>query len=271
VLVADGDEAALEALYRRYGGACFALARRILDDNQLAEDVVQQVFTALWKGSGFDSSRGAVSTWLMSVTHHKSIDVLRREAPRRKRLASEQALLEVAVSGPGTDEQAWMRLRAERTRDALKTLPAEQRELLLLADYDGYTQSEIAGLTGVPLGTVRTLAAMRKLPRNGRATPVTIFRAAAGSATGTLRVAYSDTAAFAVSVEPAAGEHPPPRRRTRWHRAAPPDQTLIVTTADDQTPLPWNLLGPVAMHDVATGQAMPEKITTCLILTEALT
>jgi RNA polymerase sigma factor (sigma-70 family) len=163
--VQTGDEEALETLYRRYGGACFALARRILDDNHLAEDVVQQVFTALWKGSGFDVRRGALSTWLMSVTHHKSIDVLRKEAPRRKRLASEQALLEVAVSGPGPDEEAWMGLRAERTREALKTLPAEQRELLLLAYYGGYTQSEIAGLTGLPLGTVksRTLTAMRKL------------------------------------------------------------------------------------------------------------
>jgi RNA polymerase sigma-70 factor (ECF subfamily) len=163
--VLDGDEEALETLYRRYGGACFALARRILDDNHLAEDVVQQVFTALWKGSGFDVRRGALSTWLMSVTHHKAIDVLRREAPRRKRLASEQALLEVAVTGPGPDEEAWMRLRAERTREALKELPAEQREMLLLAYYGGYSQSEIAGLTGVPLGTVksRTLTAMRKL------------------------------------------------------------------------------------------------------------
>lgn len=163
--VQGGDEAALETLYRRYGGACFGLARRILDDNQLAEDVVQQVFTALWKGSGFDIRRGAVSTWLMSVTHHKSIDVLRREAPRRKRMASEQALLEVAVTGPGPDEEAWMRLRAERTRESLKTLPPEQRELLLLAYYGGYSQSEIAGLTGLPLGTVksRTLTAMRKL------------------------------------------------------------------------------------------------------------
>jgi RNA polymerase sigma factor (sigma-70 family) len=163
--VADGEEEALETLYRRYGGACFALARRILDDSHLAEDVVQQVFTALWKGSGFDVRRGALSTWLMSVTHHKSIDMLRKEAPRRKRLASEQALLEVAVGGPTPDEEAWTRLRAERTREALTTLPAEQRELLLLAYYGGYTQSEIAGLTGVPLGTVksRTLAAMRKL------------------------------------------------------------------------------------------------------------
>jgi RNA polymerase sigma-70 factor (ECF subfamily) len=163
--VASGDETALETLYARYGGSCFALARRILDDAGLAEDVVQQVFIALWKGSGYDVRRGALSTWLMSVTHHKAVDVLRREAPRRKRLASEQALLELAAAGPGPADETWMRLRAERTREALRTLPAEQREVLLLAYYGGYTQTEIADLTGLPLGTVksRTLAALRRL------------------------------------------------------------------------------------------------------------
>ena len=110
----------------------------------------------------------------MSVTHHKSIDVLRREAPRRKRLASEQALLEVAVAGPGPDEEAWMRLRAERTREALQDTARRAAELLLLAYYGGYTQSEIAGLTGLPLGTVksRTLTAMRKL--RGRCSAATV-------------------------------------------------------------------------------------------------
>jgi len=163
--VTSGDEAALATLYQRYGRACHALARRILDDAGLAEDVVQQVFTALWKGSGYDVRRGALSTWLMSVTHHKAVDVLRREGPRRKRLASDQALLEVAAAGPGPDDQAWMQMRAERTRDALRTLPSEQREVLLLAYYGGYTQSEIADLTGLPLGTVksRTLTALRRL------------------------------------------------------------------------------------------------------------
>jgi RNA polymerase sigma factor (sigma-70 family) len=91
--------------------------------------------------------------------------MLRREGPRRTRLASDQALLEVAVSGPGPDEQAWSRLRAERTRESLKSLPAEQREVVLLAYYGGYTQREIAELTGLPLGTVksRTLTALRRL------------------------------------------------------------------------------------------------------------
>lgn len=163
--VGDGDEAALELLYQRYGGACFALARRILDDAQLAEDVVQQVFLAMWQGTGYDPKRGAVSTWLLSVTHHKAVDSLRKEGNRRKRLASEQALLEVAAAGPGPEDEAWARVRAERTRDALRQLSSEQREVLLLAYYGGYTQREIAELTGLPLGTVksRTLTAMRNL------------------------------------------------------------------------------------------------------------
>jgi RNA polymerase sigma factor (sigma-70 family) len=163
--VGDGDETAIEGLYQRYGGACFGLARRILDDAQLAEDVVQQVFLALWKGTGYDPARGAVSTWLLSMTHHKAVDSVRREGARRRRLAGEQAMLELEAAGPGPDEVAWSRLRAELTRDALRQLPAEQREVLLLAYYGGYTQREIADMTGLPLGTVksRTLTAMRRL------------------------------------------------------------------------------------------------------------
>lgn len=163
--LAEGDEAAVEALYERYGRPCFTLARRILDDAQLAEDVVQQVFLALWQGSGYDPQRGAVGTWLLSITHHKAVDAVRRQNKHRKRQAAEQVLVELAGTGPGPDEQAWAAMRAQRTRDGLRALPAEQREVLLLAYYGGYTQREIAEMTGLALGTVksRTLAAMRKL------------------------------------------------------------------------------------------------------------
>jgi len=162
--VGTGDEAALEVLYQRYGGACFALARRILDDAQLAEDVVQQVFLMLWQGHSYDPARGAVSTWLLSVTHHKAVDALRREA-RRRTVSSVEALAELAATSPPPDDEAWRLLRAERTRAALRSLSAEHREVLLLAYYGGYTQREIAGMTGLPLGTVksRTLAAMNRL------------------------------------------------------------------------------------------------------------
>lgn len=160
-----GDEAALEAVYQRYGGACFRLARRILDEQQLAEDVVQQVFLALWQGSGYDPSRGAVSTWLLSVTHHKAVDMLRKESGRRKRLTGDQQLIEQQVAGGGPADEVWANLRAERTRDALRRLTPEHREVLLLAYYGGYTQREIADMTGLPLGTVksRTLNAMKRL------------------------------------------------------------------------------------------------------------
>jgi RNA polymerase sigma-70 factor (ECF subfamily) len=165
--VADGDEAALEAVYQRNGGACYRLARRLLDDAQLAEDVVQQVFLALWQKNSYDPARGAVSTWLLSITHHKAVDLLRRDKGRRQRLASEQELLEVEAAGPGPADAAWARLRAERTRDALRELPADQREVLLLAYYGGYSQREIAEMTGLPLGTVksRTFQAMQRLRR----------------------------------------------------------------------------------------------------------
>ena len=163
--VGRGDEAALEALYERYGGACYRLARRIVVDGHLAEDVIQQVFLALWQGTGYNPARGAVSTWLLTITHHKSVDLLRRDKGRRQQRSGDQELIEIAATGPGPDDQVWARLRAERTRAALRELPAEQREALLLAYYGGYTQSEIAGITGIPLGTVksRTFQAMKRL------------------------------------------------------------------------------------------------------------
>jgi RNA polymerase sigma factor (sigma-70 family) len=162
--VSAGDEAAIEQVYQRYGGACFGLARRVLDDATLAEDVVQQVFLALWQGHGYDPARGAVSTWLLAVTHHKAVDALRREG-RRRRMSSDQALIDLAASTPGPEDEAWRLLRAERTRAALRSLTAEHREVLLLAYYGGYTQREIADMTGLPLGTVksRTLSAMNRL------------------------------------------------------------------------------------------------------------
>jgi RNA polymerase sigma factor (sigma-70 family) len=162
--VSSGDEAAIEQLYQRYGGSCYALARRLLNDASLAEDVVQQVFLALWQGHAYDPARGAVSTWLLSVTHHKAVDALRREA-RRRTLSSDETMAALASTSPTPDEEAWRLLRADRTRAALRALSAEHREVLLLAYYGGYTQREIADMTGLPLGTVksRTLAAMNRL------------------------------------------------------------------------------------------------------------
>ena len=165
-LVCGSDPAALEALYVRYGRACYSLARRILVDEQLAQDVVQEVFLAVWRDAGrFDAARGGFSAWLLSMTHHKAVDSVRREETLRKRRTSADVLETTESEAPKVDEAVWSLVRRERVREALKSLPAAQREALALAYFGGYTQREIAGLTATPLGTVKTrmLAGMRRM------------------------------------------------------------------------------------------------------------
>ncbi len=164
--VTEGDGGALEALYGRYGRACFGLARRILADEQFAQDVVQEVFLTVWRdASRFDAARGGFSTWLLSMTHHKAVDAVRREENLRKRRSTAEVLEGREYDGPDVDDEVWSLLRRSRVRAALQTLPAPQREALTLAYFGGYTQREIAGLTSTPLGTVKTrmLAGMRRL------------------------------------------------------------------------------------------------------------
>jgi len=165
-LVVDGDAAALETLFRRYGRPCYSLARRIIVDEQLAQDVVQEVFLALWRdASRYDPRKGAFSAWLLSMTHHKAVDGVRREENLRKRRTSAELLEGQESEAPKVDEQVWSQFRRERVREVLRTLPAAQREALALAYFGGYTQREIAGLTATPLGTVKTrmLAGMRRM------------------------------------------------------------------------------------------------------------
>ncbi len=164
--VTEGDGGALEALYGRYGRPCYALARRILADDQFAQDVVQEVFLTVWRDAHrFDASRGGFSTWLLSMTHHKAVDAVRREENLRKRRTTAEILEDREVDGPQVHDEVWSTLRGERVRAALKTLPDPQKEALTLAYFGGYTQREIAGLTNTPLGTVKTrmLAGMKRL------------------------------------------------------------------------------------------------------------
>lgn len=165
-MVTQGDGAALEVLYARYGKPCYSLARRILCDDQLAQDVVQEVFLTVWRDSvRFQALRGTFSTWLLSMTHHKSVDAVRREENLRRRHAAVEATTPTHTHGDFVDDEVWSILRGERVRTALTTLPDAQREVLTLSYFGGYTQREIAGLTHTPLGTVKTrmLAGMRKL------------------------------------------------------------------------------------------------------------
>lgn len=165
-LVTEGDGSALESLYARYGRPAYALARRILADEQLAQDVVQEVFLTVWRDAGrFDATRGGLSSWLLTMTHHKAVDAVRREENLRKRRASADTLEFTESDAPGVEDEVWAVIRRERVRAALADLPGPQREALGLAYFGGYTQREIAKLTDTPLGTVKTrmLSGMKRL------------------------------------------------------------------------------------------------------------
>ena len=165
-LVAQKDAGALEALYGRYGRAAYSLARRILTEETLAQDVVQEVFLSLWRDARrFDAGRGTVATYLLSMTHHRAVDVVRREENLRRWKTSDEGLELEPDPRARVEEQVEATERRAEVRAALKDLPEAQREALLLAYFGGYTQREVATLVGVPLGTVKTrmAAGMRKM------------------------------------------------------------------------------------------------------------
>jgi RNA polymerase sigma factor (sigma-70 family) len=155
----EADGAALSQLYQRFGRPCYSLARRICADEGLAEDVVQEVFLTLWRDpTRFDPSRGSFATWLLTLIHHKAVDAVRRESTiRRRMVAAPEAGEDWSPNPvPGADQAAMARVAAGQVRAALHRLPAEQRQALALAYFGGHTQREIAVLTGVPLGTVKS-------------------------------------------------------------------------------------------------------------------
>ncbi len=155
----DADGEALAQLYQRFGRPCYSLARRICADDGLAEEVVQEVFLTLWRDPRrFDPARGSFATWLLTLIHHKAVDAVRRESTVRRRVvpAPEAGEDWSPTPVPGADQAAMARVAAGQVREALHQLPVEQRRVLALAYFGGHTQREIAALTGVPLGTVKS-------------------------------------------------------------------------------------------------------------------
>ena len=168
-LVARGDESALGELYDRVGRIAYGLARRVLRDDRLAEDAVQEGFLAVWRGAaGFRAERAKASTWILTLIHRRAVDLVRREERRRAEPLTEEAATAGAGVGEAPDEAAWLRFERERVQSALRQLPDTQREALELAYYGGFTQSELAEKLGVPLGTIKSrmfsgLARLREL------------------------------------------------------------------------------------------------------------
>jgi RNA polymerase sigma-70 factor, ECF subfamily len=152
-LVARGDEQALAELYDRFGRVAYGVALRVLRDQALAEDAVQEGFLTAWRtAAGFDSNRGKASTWLLTLVHRRAVDVVRREERRRADVLDDAPI----AAGDATDESVEVREERRRVQAALAQLPPDQREALELAYYGGFTQAELAERLGVPLGTIKS-------------------------------------------------------------------------------------------------------------------
>ena len=154
--LAAGDMEAVAELYDRYAGQVFALARRILHDAAEAEDVVQDVFSQVWRTAArFESQRGSIAVWLLVIARSRSIDRLRarRARPDATAQAYPESIPDESLPPP---EQLLSEEQAVRIRQAMMALPDVQRSALELAFYEGLTHAEIAARLTEPLGTVKT-------------------------------------------------------------------------------------------------------------------
>lgn len=153
--IAGGDEQALSALYDRYRLILFGLILRILHSQQEAEDVLQEVFLQVWRrASDFDETRGRPFTWLVTLARSRAIDRLRSLGSRER--TAQEAARSTPDSISDAADDAVKSEQGEIVRRALRELPDEQRRTLLLAYFEGLTQSEIAERLNTPLGTVKT-------------------------------------------------------------------------------------------------------------------
>lgn len=152
-----GDETALELLYARYAGLVYTLARRIVGDPELAQEVLQTTFLHCWAGAeGYDPSRGRVAWWLMGISRNRAIDLL-RSRPHQARLREVEALPRTgSAHEPTQRDRGDEILLRHAVSAALAELSAAQRETIELAYYGGLTQSEIAQELQEPLGTVKS-------------------------------------------------------------------------------------------------------------------
>jgi RNA polymerase sigma-70 factor (ECF subfamily) len=156
-LVARKDQRAFELFYDRHSTAAYSLAYRIVGDRAAAEDVVQEAFLSVWRSeSGYDPARGSVRGWALGVVRHRAIDAVRRRATTPPVAFEHQ--LERIVEQPSaalTEVEVLRRESARELRGALGALPGEQSQVIELAYFGGFSQSEIAEMLALPIGTVK--------------------------------------------------------------------------------------------------------------------
>ncbi len=156
--IAGGAVWAMDSLYQRYSRILYSLAFRMVADHQVAEDLLQDAFLAVWRrASTYSPQTGAARSWLISILHHRTIDYLRRV--RRRSTIQEAPLEELELNEstayPDAWDAAWQSVKSSQVRAALMKIPPEQRLVIELAYFQGWTHSEIAEGTQISLGTIK--------------------------------------------------------------------------------------------------------------------
>lgn len=155
VAISRYHQEALAEAYRRHAGAVFGLARRLLNEASLAEEIVQEVFLRLWNDPDkFDPGRGSLRSYLLAQCHGRSVDLLRSEISRRKREENDQR--RTAESGYDLEHEVWDLTVADQVREAIETLPDGERHAIRLAYLGGHTYREVAIMLDQPEGTVKS-------------------------------------------------------------------------------------------------------------------
>jgi RNA polymerase sigma-70 factor, ECF subfamily len=155
VAIARYQQPALAEAYRRHAGSVFALARRLLNDQAAAEEVVQEVFLKLWnQPDRYDPDRGTLRSFLLAHTHSRSVDVLRSETSRRRR--EERDVRSAAEGGYDIEREVWDMAVSGHVRQAMNALPLNERNAIELAYFGGLTYGEVARKLEEPEGTVKS-------------------------------------------------------------------------------------------------------------------
>jgi RNA polymerase sigma factor (sigma-70 family) len=156
--IAGGAVWAMDSLYQRYSRILYSLAYRMVADHQVAEDLLQDAFLAVWRRAiTYSPQSGAARSWLISIMHHRTIDYLRRVRRRSTIQAAplEELELNESIAHPDAWDAAWQSVKSSHVRAALMQIPTEQRMVIELAYFQGWTHSEIAAGTQIPLGTIK--------------------------------------------------------------------------------------------------------------------
>jgi RNA polymerase sigma-70 factor (ECF subfamily) len=154
--VRTGDASAFEIIVDRHSDVAFSLAYRMCGRRGMAEDIVQEAFLSLWRsGARYDRTRGSVRSWVLGVVHNRAIDLFRSDSVRTSKDVVDEGAVERLPAAESTEREAERREEASHVHTALSGLPADQRKVIELAYFGGFSHSQIAEMLGLPAGTVK--------------------------------------------------------------------------------------------------------------------